>query len=270
MNCPATIRNCRACGRRNEERAETCADCGADMGCKNDVVPGYSRCSNHGGPAPKRNFYGTGTMTTGSASRFPIVRLAAKYNNMQKNGQVMSNRAAVDVIDHRVRQLLERIDLDEAPDRIQKLASLWAQYTDALDEHRELDTIALRDAVDKEFEKVYHDYAAWSQVFQALDLRGKMVEREIKVLKEIKAIMTAEDGYELATKLLAAVMRVVGDNPKQMKQVQYEFTRIIGESGSEVIDGYGEDAEPGGDTDGGAEGLGDVDSPQFLHPGNQE
>lgn len=269
MNCPAINRNCRECGRRNLERAETCPDCGADMRCKNDVVPGYSRCSNHGGPAPKRNFYGTGTMTTGSASRFPIVRLAAKYNQMTTNGQVMSNRAAVDVIDHRIKQLLERIDLDEAPDRLHKIHTLWTQFTEAMDDNRELDRVGLRDSLDKEFEKVYHDYMAWQQVFGALDLRGKMVEREIKVLKEIKAIMTAEDGYELATKLLAAVMRVVGDDPHKMKQVQYEFTRIIGESGDTVIEGFSEDAGPDSDTDGGEEGLGDMDSQELLYPGNE-
>jgi hypothetical protein len=127
----------------------------------------------------------------------------------------------------------------------------------------------LRGSLDKEFEKVYHDYAAWQQVFGALDLRGKMVERELKVLKEIKAIMTAEDGYELATKLLAAVMRVVGDDPHKMKQVQYEFTRIIGESGPDVIEGYGADVGPDGAADGGEEGFSDLDQAEFLYPGNE-
>jgi hypothetical protein len=209
-------------------------------------------------------------MTTGSASRFPIVRLAARYNKMMSNGQILSNRAAVDVIDHRIKQLLERVDLEEAPDRLKKLSGLWGDYMAAKRSGREVEAVHLEAQIDVEFERVYHDYAAWSQVFEALDLRGKQVERELKVLKEIKAIMTAEDGYELATKLLAATMRVVGDDPKKMKQVQYEFTRIIGESGSDVIEGYGEDAGGDGEADGGEEGFSVLDQEAFLHPRDKE
>ena len=67
------------------------------------------------------------------------------------------------------------------------------------------------------------------QVFGALDVRRKMVESELKILKEIKAIITAEDAYELAAKLLAASMNVIGEDPKKLKRLQYEYTRIIGE-----------------------------------------
>lgn len=176
-------------------------------------------------------------MTTGSGSSFKITRLAAKYNSMMRNGQVLSNRAAIDVIDTRIRQLLDRIDFDEAPDRTAKLYSLWKEYENA----DGVDAAVLKKKIADEFEKVYHDYAAWEQIFTALDLRGKSVEREVKVLTQIKAIMTAEDGYELAAKMMAAVMRVIGDNPQKMKQVQYEFAKLIGESSDIVAEGNIED-----------------------------
>lgn len=209
-------------------------------------------------------------MTTGSASRFPIVKLAAKYNKMLSNGQVMSNRAAVDVIDHRVKQLLERIDLDEAPDRLTKLYELWNDYTNALHSGKEVEAVQLKAQIDDEFEKVYHDYMAWNQIFSALDLRGKMVEREIKVLKEIKAIMTAEDGYNMIAKVMAVTMRIIGDNPKKLKEIQYEYSRLIGESSDDVTKGFAEN--DGGDSDGagGEERFGILDQEAFLHPGNEE
>lgn len=184
-------------------------------------------------------------MTTGSGSSFPLTRLASKYNQMMKNGQVLSNRAAIDVIDGRIQQLLERIDFDEAPDRTRKLYELWNEFTAA----EGVEAAVLKKQISDEFEKVYHDYMAWEQIFAALDLRGKSVEREVKVLKEIKAIMTAEDGYELAAKMMAAVMRVVGDDPKKIKQVQYEFSRITGESSDLVTEGHYEDVGGGGETE---------------------
>ena len=75
--------------------------------------------------------------------------------------------------------------------------------------------VKIEAALDAEFEKAYHDYAAWKQMFEALALDSKMVESEVKIVKEIKAIITAEDAYELSAKLLAAVMRVV-DDPKKI------------------------------------------------------
>lgn len=269
MKCVANIRTCRECERRNVENLGKCAGCGADMHCDSDAVSGYTLCASHGGPVPSRNFYGTGNMTTGSRSRFPIVRLAARYNKMMTNGQVLSNRAAVEILDQRIIQLLERVDIGEAPDRLKRLHNLWYEYTNALNDKREVDAVTLRKKIDDEFEKVYHDYAAWSQIFEAMDVRRKSVESELKVLKEIKAIMTAEDGYELAKKLLAAMMRVVGDDPKKMKMVTYEFTRIIGEVGDTVIEGYGEDDEGGDSPDGGEERSGDMDQEKFLHPGDE-
>ena len=176
-------------------------------------------------------------MTTGSGSSFKLTRLAATYNKMQTNGNLLSSRAAIGLIDQRITQLLERIDFDEAPDRTAKLYGLWNEFLDA----DGVEAAVLKKKISDEFEKVYHDYQAWTQIFSALDLRGKTVEREVKVLTSIKAIMTAEDGYELAAKMMAAVMRVIGDDPKRLKQVQYEFTKLIGESSDLVTDGHSED-----------------------------
>lgn len=242
MRCAKKLRKCRKCGNENIGRKETCAECGEDMRCGQSAVDGYTFCVVHGGPVPSRNFYGVGPMTTGSGSSFKLTRLAAKYNQMQTNGNLLSSRAAIGLIDQRITQLLERIDFDEAPDRTAKLYGLWNEYLDA----DGVDAAVLKKKISDEFEKVYHDYQAWTQIFSALDLRGKTVEREVKVLTSIKAIMTAEDGYELAAKMMAAVMRVIGDDPKRLKQVQYEFTKLIGESSDLVTAGLDEDVGGGG------------------------
>ena len=180
-------------------------------------------------------------MTTGSRSQFALTRLASSYNRMMKDGRVLSNRQSLEIVRRRIEQLAERIDINDAPDRMEKINELWIKYTGLLDRDQHTEAHLTRKELDEEFEKAYHDYAAWKQMFEALDLDRKMVESEVKVLKEIKAILTAEDAYELSAKLLAAVMRVV-DDAKKLKQVQYEFTRIIGESGDGASEGHDEDA----------------------------
>ena len=197
-------------------------------------------------------------MVNGSASQFPLMRLAAKYNQMRTNGRLLSNRAAVEIIDDRIMQLAERIDVDDAPDRLGAILALWTEYTTALDLQRTTEATIKRKQLDDMFEKARTDYEAWNQMMMALDLRRKMVESEVKVLKEIRAIMTAEDAYELTAKLLAAVMHVVED-PKKLKQVQYEFTRIIGESGDRAAKADGADDWGGGGEEVIEPGPGEVD-----------
>ena len=236
--------------------------------CEAWAVVGYTRCQAHGGPVPARNFYGPGTMTNGSRSSFPLTRLAAKYNQMITDGRVLSNRGSIDVIDERVKQLLGRIDVDEAPERVEKLFGLWTEYRDLLEKRRETEAMILAGKLDEEFDKIYHDYKAWTQIFEALDLRGRAVEREVKILKEIRAVMTAEDAYQMIAKLLGSVMRVIGDDPGKLKQVQYEFSRIIGESSgkprAEVdSDDWGGSGEGFDET-----GSSNMDQTQLLHPGN--
>lgn len=206
-------------------------------------------------------------MSTGSGSSFPLMRLAARYNKQITDGVVLSNRAAIDIIDVRIQTLLERVDIGEAPDRVAKLYDLWKELNSLSERTPEWYTV--KHNLDIAFEKVYHDYMAWNQIFTALDLRGKTVEREVKALKEIKAIMTAEDGYQLTAKMLAAVIRVLGDDPKRIKQVQYEFARLIGESSDNVAEGHAEDVGGGGEAVGGEAGPGDVDKEELLYSGDQ-
>lgn len=267
VKCKAQIKTCRNCGNRNDAKSFVCAHCDADMHCGKGAVEGYTRCTSHGGPVPSRNFYGRGNMTTGAGSSFPITRLSATYRKQMNDGSYLSSRKAVDLIDGRIMQLLERVDVGEAPDRVAKLYELWNEFKKESPHTPEY--LMAKKALDDVFDKVYHDYMAWNQIFSALDLRGKTVEREVKALKEIKAIMTAEDGYQLVAKILAATIRVIGDDPKRIKQVQYEFSRLIGESSDNVTEGLDEDAWGGGQAVGGETGLGDVDQAELLYPGDE-
>jgi len=168
-------------------------------------------------------------MTNGSGSSFPLTRLAAKYNEMKQDGRILSNRHSITIIRHRVEQLVERIDKNDAPDRLNKLQKLWNKMREMEARHADLEATILKGEIDREFEAARDDYAAWEQMFNALDLDRKMVDSEVKVAKEIQAILTAEDAYELVAKLLASVIQVVND-PNQLKRIQYEFTRIVGDT----------------------------------------
>lgn len=157
-----------------------------------------------------------------------LMKLAGKYAQMITNGRILSNRAAIDVIDTRVQQLADRIEENDMPQRMILLQNIWEEFKQARDRDNGAEEIVAIKKLDAYFEKTYHDYAAWSQLLEIFDVRRKLVDSEVKTIKEIKAILTAEDAYNLVAKLLAICIRVVED-PKKLRIIQSEFSRVIGE-----------------------------------------
>ena len=237
--CKSLVRTCKGCEKRFDKNDKTNpCECGVDRSCSKPSVPGYNFCSSHGGPSPSRNYWGKGrSMTTGAGSSFPLTRLAAKYNQMKTDGRILSNRHSIEIIRHRVTQLIERIDANDAPDRLNKLQKLWNEMRELEFNNRDVEATLVKTQIDKQFEAAREDYLSWEQMFHALDLDRKMVDSEVKVAKDIQAILTAEDAYELVAKLLGSVIQVV-DDPNQLKRIQYEFAKIVGDTpvGKESID----------------------------------
>jgi hypothetical protein len=187
-------------------------------------VPNFNYCAAHGGPIPSRGIYGKDSFMS-----FPIVKLADRYAKMIRDGRVLSVRSSIEVIRGRIQQLAQRIDFDDDPDRLNKISELWDEYLDAKHTGHSSEVVKLEFQIANQFEKAKKDYAAWQQMILAIDLDRKLVESEVKVVKEIKAILTAEDAYELIAKILAIILRIFPDDKAKLKQVQYEFTRLIGE-----------------------------------------
>jgi len=168
-------------------------------------------------------------VTTGAGSSFPLMRLAAKNNEMKKDGRILSNRHSMEIIRRRVDQLIERVDMNDAPDRLNQLHKMWEKYIGMARDGRSAEAMIEATKIDLIFKAAREDYVVWEQMFHALDLDRKMVESEVKVAKEIHAILTAEDAYDLVAKLLASVIQIV-DDPNKLKQIQFEFVRITGDT----------------------------------------
>lgn len=210
------------------ERYLNCPDCGTSRECQADPSPGYDFCTQHGAPAPAAGFYGTERYKTGKSSSKRLMRVASKYVEMTENVAIATLKPAIEVVRSRIYQLLGRIDQNETPQRIQRLFDLWERYSKM--EWKDYDEKNKAKAeLDAEFEKAYHDYASWKQIFSALDLERKLSESEMKILKDMKALITSEDAYELTAQLVAACVRVLQNDQPLLKQIYYEFAKIIGD-----------------------------------------
>ena len=163
----------------------------------------------------------------GSNSSFPLTKLASKYSELQNNGVFLSNRNSIEIVRQRIGQLLERIDLNDAPDRLKKLYKLWNKFKEQEAGHNP-ERIVTKRQIDNEFEKAYHDYAAWEQMFNALKLDSELVGAEVKIAKDLHAMMSAEDAYEMIAEIFAIILRIE-DDPKKIMRYQYEFTQLVGD-----------------------------------------
>ncbi len=165
-----------------------------------------------------------------------------------KNGRVLSNRHSIEIIRDRVMQLMERIDENDAPDRLNTLEKLWERYKTQKEAGQNVEAVITAAEIDTAFAAARTDFAVWNQMLQLLDLDRKMVESEVKIAKEIKAIITAEEAFELVAKLMASIFSSVNsmetlsihDKGILLKRIQYEFTRIVGDNiGEEFEEGIG-------------------------------
>lgn len=234
--CQGYTTNCRNCNikvPKNEEH-KVCPECGEDLRCRNEVEPGYEGCRYHGGPNPEHGFYGPGPPArTGTYSRFPVLNLAAKYHEIIQNPHVVSIRHALFPVRARIWQLFGRLEENETPQRMARILTLWDKFTklaplSTLIHYIKPEAVKAWNELNDEFERTYHDYASWEQIFKAIDMERKLVESELKVIKEIRATLTAEEAYDLIAQMLAAIMEVVND-PQQLKALQYRFIRIVGD-----------------------------------------
>lgn len=196
-----------------------CENCGTSLACNRPAASYSEYCANHGGPVPAQGKYP-------EMRQFPIVRLAEKYNQMQTSARMLSLQSSIALVRGRIEQLAERIDENHAPDRLSKIAKLWQEY---IEEPSETERVKIKYKITHQINAAVTDFAAWEQLMLAMDLDRKLVESEVKVVKDIRAILTAEDAYELVAKLLAIILRVFPDDPKKLMQVQYEFSRLIGD-----------------------------------------
>lgn len=252
--CKALKIACPGCNRvfRRDERYIDCPDCGTSRKCGSFPMRGSVFCRRHGGkPNLKHKYSATEgrPIMTGRNSKSLVANLASKYVEISKSGPYQTNKATVDVLDVRITELLTRVDQKESPERLKNIIDAWSEVKKAVPGLK----IWLKDnkkgqeaynSLDDEVEKAYHDYEAWKQIMQVFDLRRKVTKDEMSILKDMQALISAEDAYELSAQLLAAVLLVLGDEPdgsRLINAIHSEFKRILGESHAGSVAGRGEE-----------------------------
>lgn len=233
---------CPQCSRyfRRDERYIDCPDCGASRKCGSYAVKGQKYCVKHGGKANLKAKYEPikgSAIVTGKNSKSIIANLASKYVEMGKSGPLVSNRKTLSILDARITELLDRIEEGYSVQRIKTIVSAWETLKESVPGLRmwvkeSKKASGAYNTLDSEVDKAFHDYESWQQIGEFFNLRSKISKDEMSILKDMRALITAEDAYDLVAQLLAATITVLGDvpdGPKYIQSIHREFARILGE-----------------------------------------
>lgn len=263
--CNYPLLNCRECKKdlRGTENKDNCIYCGAPRRCGKKGMYGIPRCYIHGGGSYKRNtMIGGSKLKNGKHASIPLVRLTYEITERRKqemaklddltekiqeimgDPELLAHRRPIALIELRIRQLLERIDADDAADRLEQADAAFREfdryYRPPVDRTKTREKEAyykLRAIMDQ----VNQDYQSWNQIFSAFDLSRKLRESEMKRLKEMNAMISLEDTYDLIGELTQAVIEEV-DDPRTLNAIKARFIQRLGPGYRGKIRGESEEA----------------------------
>ena len=169
-------------------------------------------------------------------SKSPLIKrsteLASKYLEIKSDPQAQTLRPLHSILNSRLMVLLDRVNVGDSSSRMEKLVQLWERFVKwhpGLHQYfHGAEPIKAFKALEDEFEATVHDYAAWNEIYRLIDEKRKVSESEMKILKDMKALISAEDAFDLVAQVLAAVTKVV-DDPQKLEEIRFELAILIGD-----------------------------------------
>ena len=189
--------------------------------CKTPAMPN-GRCRMHGGASPSG--FAHPSTVHGRHSRHLPTRLADRYRASQADPDLLNLQSEISLIDTRITELLERIDVDGAGALWGKVGWLYLEMQQAVDESLD-DLPPLVDQLGEIVRSAQADKQAWDAIYPVVEQRRKLVESEQKRRVAMQDMIDSKQAMVLVARLTDAVMRHV-DNPTTLALIAAEFGAI--------------------------------------------
>lgn len=191
--------------------------------CLGMPVKGKDKCYQHGGATP--GGIASANWKHGRTSKYLPARMQDTYNASMHDKELLSLRNEISILDGRIIDLIQRVDLGES-------GHLWLKSKDVLVQLRKAlvtqDTKKVSETIielDELIRRGYSDYGAWEEVLSAMELRRRLVETERRRLVEMQQMITAEQAQAYLRALTLAVRENVSD-ANVLNRIQTAFIRI--------------------------------------------
>lgn len=195
--------------------------------CKTPAMPN-GKCRMHGGSSP----VGIAHPSTkhGRYSEHLPTRLAERYITAQADPDLLNLQHEISLVDTRLSELLERIDVDGAGALWGKLSWLHGDMLQALkdDDLDELESCVKR--FGEVITQASADKQAWDAIYPVIEQRRKLVESEQKRRVAMQDMITSEQAMVLIGRITGAVRRHVSD-PRTLAAIAAELGTVIAADG---------------------------------------
>jgi len=177
--------------------------------CKTPAMPA-GRCRFHGGKS--RAGIASATFKTGRYSKHLPTRLAATYQEVQRDPDLLALTEEVHLIDARLIDVLGRVETGESGQLWREVRATYQKLSDA---NNAKDMDAARQALGTLGDLITHghaDWAAWVDVRTLIEQRRKLVESERRRRIDMQQMITAERAMVLLAAVVDTVRRHVHDD----------------------------------------------------------
>ena len=191
--------------------------------CRVAAMPN-GKCYHHGGASLAG--IAAPSFKHGRHSRYLPTRLLERYQEAERDPELLVLRADIALLDARIADVLGRVDKGES-------SQLWKSVKDTYKVYRKARTAGDVDAEAAAWEELgaliergHMDYLAWADVLGLLDQRRRFVESERARLKEMQQTMTAEQAMILLAAVADTVRRYVTDRTA-LAGISSELNRLV-------------------------------------------
>lgn len=167
------------------------------------------RCRMHGGSTPKG--FASPQTVTGRYSKYIPTRMAARYEESQRDEALLGLRAEVSLVDARLADLLERVDSGESSSAWQAVKRAYDEFDKAVATGDAGKRLAAFNALGATITQGQADYAAWHEIGEQIEQRRKLVESERKHMEQMGQMITLQQSMLLVGQLTDVLSRHVTD-----------------------------------------------------------
>ena len=182
------------------------------------------RCRMHGGKVP--NGMMLPQTKTGRYSKYLPVRLAGRYEEAQRDEDLLALREEVALVDARIADLLDRVDTGESGDAWKQAEQALEEFRQALAEQNATKRKMAFAALSVAINNGRQDYDAWNEIHKLVDQRRRLVESERKRLEQMGQMVAVEQFMLLIAQIVDLLRRHVHDRDT-LATLSAEINRLV-------------------------------------------
>lgn len=192
--------------------------------CRARKVPGGVRCRFHGGRFAKgvqNHLY-----KTGRYSKYVPEGLLSRYKDAMEDEDYLDGRAEIATATTRIGMLWERLQNSGSSEAWRELKECYESVQNA---SKVNDVEGLRANLDRIGEIVTaagETEAVWADMYEALEMRSKLVDRDWKRQRDMKKVMTLQQAMDMVSMIVGAVTRHVGEK-KTLQLINNDINHIL-------------------------------------------